>query len=96
MNKNIKKDDIIRNLSFTKGYSLNFSKKIVNDIIDILTKNIRSNKFNLKNIGTFRTILKNQRLGRNPKTKEEFVIDSRKSIKFTPSKKILEKLNRGM
>ena len=36
---------------------------------------------------------KKERLGRNPKTREEFIISSRKSISFTISKKILNNLN---
>ena len=47
---NFKKDDIIKNLSFTTGFSLNYSKKIINDLVEILIKNIKSGNFNLKNI----------------------------------------------
>ena len=38
-------------------------------------KNINQEKYlNLKNIGTFKIINKKERIGRNPKTKEEFYI----------------------
>ena len=43
-------------------------------------------KLHLKNFGTFELIFKNERMGRNPKTKEEFIIKKRKSLKFTSSK----------
>ncbi len=90
---NFKKEDIIKNLSFSTGFSLNYSKKIVNDLVEILIKNIQSGNFNLKNIGTFKIIYKRERIGRNPKTREEFVITSRKTISFSLSKKISNRLN---
>ena len=90
---NFKKEDIIKNLSFSTGFSLNYSKKIINDLVEILIKNIQSGNFNLKNIGTFKIIYKRERIGRNPKTREEFVITSRKTISFSLSKKISNRLN---
>ncbi len=86
-NKNLKKIDLIRELSNRSGFSANFSKKLIDDLIKVISQNIKSGKLNLKNVGSFKTINKKQRLGRNPKTKEEFVISSRKSISFVYSKK---------
>ncbi len=88
----LKKIDLIKKLSHKTGYSENFSKKIISDLIDIIVNNISSNKLVLKNIGTFKITHKKQRMGRNPKTKEEYIISSRKSIKFTPAKKISDAL----
>ena len=92
--KNLKKIDLIKNLSLKTGFSLNYSKKLCNDFFDILIKNISSGKYILKNIGTFKVILKKERLGRNPKTNQEFLIPPRKSITFKPSKNITEKLDK--
>ena len=86
------KDNIVKNLSLKTGFSNRFSKKIIDDLIDILIKNIKSGKLNLKNIGSFELMDKNSRVGRNPKTKEEFIISARKSVKFKSSKKILKKI----
>ena len=91
MNNNLKKIDIIKNLSIKTGFSQNISKKIVNDLIDIIIENIKNDNMNLKNIGNFKLIIKKERLGRNPKTKEEFTITPRKSVSFTASKNILAK-----
>mgnify|MGYP001331687282 FL=1 len=91
MNNNLKKIDIIKNLSNKIGFSQNISKKIVNDLIDIIIENIKNDNMNLKNIGNFKLIIKKERLGRNPKTKEEFTITPRKSVSFTASKNILAK-----
>ena len=90
---NFTKKDFIKSLSEKSGFSLNLSKKLINDFLDVLIHNIKSNNLLLKNIGTFKLIKKKQRLGRNPKTKKEFIIYSRISLSFQPSKKILNKLN---
>ena len=91
---NIRKIDIIKNLSSKTGFSLSFSKKIVNDLIDIISYEIKKNTLNLKNIGSFKIVEKKKREGRNPKTKEKFLISARRSITFTPSKKMSENINK--
>ena len=50
-------------------------------------------QLNLKNLGSFELIHKEERIGRNPKTMKEFKVSSRKSIRFIPSKKITDILN---
>ena len=92
--KNFKKIDLAKKLSDKTGYSINFSKKLINDIVEIIVLNIKKDNFSLKNIGSFKKKDKKERIGRNPKTKEEFIIHSRKSISFTSSTKLLEKLNK--
>ena len=54
---------------------------------------IKNNDLVLKNIGTFKLTKKNERIGRNPKTKEEFLISGRKSIRFIVSKNLSKVLN---
>ena len=93
LNDNYKKKNLISNLSKKTGYSINFSKKLVNDLLEILVENISKGNLNLKNIGSFNLINK-KRIGRNPKTKEEFIIRARKSISFSLSKKISDELNK--
>ena len=84
--KNIKKENLIKSLSKKTGFSLNFSKKLINDLIDVILDNTKNGNFNLKNLGSFKIMHKKERIGRNPKTKEEFLISSRKSINFTRKK----------
>ena len=88
MCKNIKKEDFIKILNSKIGLSLNFSKKITDDYVKILYENIKSGNFSLKNVGTFKIVKKKQRMGRNPKTKQEFLITARKVIRFIPSNKL--------
>ncbi len=90
---NLKKKDLAKNLHLNTGFSLNYSKKLVDDFIDILIENIAKGNFKLKNIGSFKIIYKKERIGRNPKTKEKHIITARKSISFLCSRNISEKLN---
>ena len=85
LNKNFKKKHIIDSLSEKTGFSKNFTKKVVNDLLEIFIEHITNSQLNLKNFGTFKTIKKRERLGRNPKTKKEFLISPRKSVSFRPS-----------
>tara|TARA_B100001057_G_C22475424_1_gene804329 strand:- start:68 stop:361 length:294 start_codon:yes stop_codon:yes gene_type:complete len=91
---NLTKIDLINKLSIVTGYSKIFSGKLINDLIEIILLNIKSDNFQLKNIGSFKLISKKERIGRNPKTKEEFIITPRKQISFTPSKKIIKNLDK--
>ena len=47
-----------------------------------------------KNRGSFKIVDKKERTGRNPKTKELFLINARKSIVFKASKKLLKSINK--
>ncbi len=91
---NFKKDDLINNLSKKSGFSYNYSKKLINDFIEFLIINIKKNDLRLKNLGSFTLVSKKKRIGRNPKTLEEFEISARKSLIFTPSKNLLKKINK--
>ena len=93
---NLKKIDLVKNLSFKTGFSKNLSKKIIDDLINVLINNIKSGKLNLKNIGIIKIINKKERLGRNPKTKKEFKISARKVISFKSSKSINLILNKNL
>ena len=89
----LKKIDIVNNLSINTGLSKSYSKKIIDDLVQLIGYNIKSGSFYLKNFGTFNVVHKKERQGRNPKTKETFLITSRKSIIFKSSKKILKSVN---
>jgi|TARA_B110000967_G_scaffold103095_1_gene105764 integration host factor subunit alpha len=89
---NLTKIDIIKNLSKKTGFSILLSKKLINDFLDVIIHQIKVKELNLKNIGSFKLIKKKERLGRNPKTKEEFIISARKSLRYVASKKLLAKI----
>ena len=80
IDKNLKKIDLVKNINKKTGLSSSFIKKIIDDLLEIISENIRSGNFNLKNIGSFKLLYKKERLGRNPKTNKEFIIYPRKSL----------------
>ena len=92
-NSKYTKNNFINELSKKTGFSKSISKKLINDLLDILITNIATGKLVLKNIGTFKVLKKKERIGRNPKTKEEFIIEPRKSITFIPSGNLSDLLN---
>ena len=93
MLNNFKKQDLSKELSNKTGYPKTLSNKLINDVLDIFINRITNSQLILKNFGSFKLLNKKERMGRNPKTKEEFIIASRKIVKFTISKKFLSKLN---
>ena len=48
----------------------------------------------ISSLGTFKTMNKKERVGRNPKTKIEAKISSRKVVKFKASSFIKKKINK--
>ena len=93
MTFNFKKEDIVKILSMKSGLSISYSKKIINDLLDLMIEIIITDKLNLKNFGSFKILYKKQRLGRNPKTREKFIISERKTLSFKTSKSFLLKIN---
>ena len=92
--QNLGKKEIITKLTNVIGFSSKNIQKITEDIIEIIISNlIYHKKINLKNLGTFNVIFKNKREGRNPKTKEKFIITPRNSIKFKVSNSLKKKIN---
>ena len=93
--KNLIKSDIIQNLSIKTGFSINYSKKIFSELIEIILNNIKEGNLNLKNIGSFKVISKRERVGRNPKTGLAATINARRVITFKPSKLMKERINKS-
>ena len=94
LKQNLGKREIITNITSAIGFSSKNVQKITEDIIEIIISNLVYNKkINLKNLGTFNVVFKNEREGRNPKTKEKFIITSRNTIKFKASETLKKKIN---
>ena len=92
--KNFNRKDLSNKIYQNLGFSKNFSSSIVDDFFEIMTSElIRSNKVKISSFGTFKVMNKKERIGRNPKTKIEAIITSRKVVKFKPSIAIKKKLN---
>ena len=91
---NISRDEIAESMQNDFGFNKKLCLDIVNDIIDIVIEGLKfDNKVKIHNFGTFTLNRKKSRIGRNPKTKEEYNISSRNVIKFKASKLLLKYIN---
>ena len=88
-----KKENFSKEVNDKIGLSFNLSKKIIDDLLIVLSEHIKNNKLLLKNIGSFKILNKSERVGRNPKTGEDFVIKKRKSVSFIASENLIKKIN---
>ena len=94
--KNFTRKDLSNKIFKNLGFSKNLSSKIVDDFFEaLISEIIKSNKIKISSFGTFSVLHKKERIGRNPKTKIEAKIFSRKVIKFKPSLLLKEKLNKN-
>lgn len=91
--KNFKKENIIEELSSKTGFSINYSKSLVDDLVECFIYQITKSRLNIKNFGNFKIIKKKGRAGRNPKTNKTYFISPRNSLKFTTSKYLKNYLN---
>ena len=89
---NLTKKDISKKINLKTGLSNLYTNQITDDFINILKNLIRNKEISIKNFATFKTISKNERIGRNPKNKRIYKIKARKSISFITSKKLNDKI----
>ena len=91
---NLTKNHIVKEINLKIGLSDSYINKIVDSLIEILKVSIKNKELNIKNFGTFKTVNKNERLGRNPKNKKIYKIAARKSLSFIISKKFNDEINK--
>tara|TARA_Y100001970_G_scaffold97911_1_gene123109 strand:- start:142 stop:435 length:294 start_codon:yes stop_codon:yes gene_type:complete len=91
---NLTKKEIVNSIYMQIGFSKKISENLLEDVFQILLKNIMiEKKVKIAKFGTFILRKKNQRVGRNPKTKEEKIISERNVILFKPSKELKKLIN---
>ena len=96
MRVNLTKKDLVNSIYMQLGFSKKISENLIEDFFTIIFDNIKNNnKLKLSKFGTFSLRLKNERIGRNPKTKEEKKISARKVILFKPSKEFKDYINKN-
>ena len=77
------------------GFSKKISETLLEDIFELILKNIiEHKKVKISKFGTFTLRKKKQRMGRNPKTKENKIISERNVILFKASKEFKEFINK--
>ena len=93
----LKRSDITRELHHKTGLSISESSDLLEQIFgNISDALIRGEDVKLAGFGTFKLSQKAERVGRNPKTKKEIIIDPRKVVTFKPSDVIKERVNSAL
>ena len=87
------KKDISKKINLKIGLSKSYANEITNNLILILKDLIKNKEIHIKNFGSFKIIKKNERIGRNPKSSETYLIKGRKSLSFKISKNLNNKIN---
>ena len=88
------KKELAQNLSDQTELSLADAKKFVDLFFDTIKEQLNSGKtVKLSGFGTFDIVQTKERVGRNPKTMEEFPISSKRKVKFTVSPKVKKSIN---
>ena len=89
----LKKIDIAKNIASKASISERIGKNLFSSFIDIIK--LKSNEQDVKvaNFGTFTNKVTPQRVGRNPKTGEEYIITERIKLNFITSNKVKKQLN---
>ena len=94
MKKNYTKKELTNKVYQNLGFSKNFSSIIIDDFLKYISSELKKlNKVKITSFGTFDIVYKNERIGRNPKTKIETKIAARRIVRFKPSMIIKKRLN---
>ena len=94
LKKNINRKTLTNIIYQNIGFSKVISENIVNDIFYIIMSGFKENeKVKITSFGTFLKKRKNERIGRNPKTKEKKIISARNVVTFKASKLFKYKIN---
>ena len=87
------KKDIVKGIKSKAQISRTISQELLDKFIDIIIK--KSKNFNVKisNFGTFYVHISPKRIGRNPKTGDEFLIGKRSKLSLKASNSSKKLLN---
>jgi|TARA_X000000950_G_scaffold94015_1_gene118380 integration host factor subunit alpha len=86
------KKDLARQISKKLRLSQKDSLFFVTNFFKMITENLE-NGVSIKNFGNFSLKKTPKRIGRNPKTLQEFVIKARQKLSYTPSEEVKRNLN---
>ena len=88
----VTKKDLAKNISKKIGLSQKDSLFFVKEFFKVLADN-KSSNININKFGTFLYKKTPKRIGRNPKTLQEFKIKPRQKLTFKPSEEIKRNIN---
>ena len=86
----LRKKDIVNNINSKAHLSLNDSSLILDEFINLIKKR---KEIKISGFGRFFLHTSPKRIGRNPKTKEEYQIPPRTKLIFKASEKLKKSLN---
>ena len=84
----ITRENLATQLSEEFGIAYTIAYQKIDLILNLWANSLVSSDLNISSLGSFKINQKNSRLGRNPKTKKEHVIKSRKVVSFKKSKNL--------
>ena len=84
----ITRENLATQISEDFGIAYTIAYKKIDLILNIWANSLVISDLNISSLGSFKINQKNSRLGRNPKTKEEHIIKSRKVLSFKKSKNL--------
>ena len=91
---NVTKKDLSAILKKELKLSVDTSDSLIDEFFQAIKTTLRSKKnLKLSGFGTFETFKTKQRMGRNPKTMEEFEIGAQNKVRFSPTSKAKYFLN---
>ena len=81
------KKDLVNIVYMQIGFSKQISESLIDEFFSLIITNLKyEKKLKISKFGTFTIREKKQRIGRNPKTKEEKIIHARNVLTFRASK----------
>lgn len=87
------KQDLIRMMMTELGYSRRDSMELIDKTLDIIKNTLlKGESVKIAGFGSFVVRAKKKRIGRNPKTKQEFEIKERSTIVFKPATTLRKEL----
>ena len=94
MRINLTKKDLVNIAYMQIGFSKQISESLIDEFLSLIVINLKKEKkLKISKFGTFSIRSKKQRIGRNPKTKEEKMISNRNVVLFKPSKEFKDLIN---
>ena len=97
MSKNITRADLADAVFLDLGLSYSESEKLVDEVFEeIIQAFERGDNVKLTAFGSFNLKRKSARMGRNPKTGDEYEITERNSVSFTPSQTLKNEVKKAV
>ena len=87
------KKNIVKNITESSNLSTNDSLLLLESFLNLIIDNSKTKKTKITGFGSFTFKATPERVGRNPKTNEAYLIEAFKRFTFNPSIRIKKILN---